>query len=74
MGAPDHFAKVWFQFSFSSGCVRVRPILVASECWKPGLSVPAASPLAVEAGRLVLLRPLPGLHVCRRAAPRRTAQ
>jgi len=35
-GAPDHFSNSQFRFSFESGCVRVRPILIPSDDLKPG--------------------------------------
>lgn len=35
-GAPDHFSNSQFQFSFESGCVYVRPILIPSDDLKPG--------------------------------------
>lgn len=35
-GAPDHFSNSQFQFSFESGCVRVRPILIPGDDLKPG--------------------------------------
>lgn len=35
-GAPDHFSNSQFQFSFESGCVRVRPILIPGYDSKPG--------------------------------------
>lgn len=36
MGAPDHFSNSQFQFSFASGCLRVRSILIGSDDSRPG--------------------------------------